>query len=266
MNQKQLETWAPWGLLIATLVIWQAACSLFHVSEFVFPSPLRIWEQMVEYRDVIAGHAWRTFWVTMVGFGIAIVVGVLLGFVIGSSRLAYAAVYPLMTAFNALPKAAFVPILVVWFGIGLGPGILTAFMTGAGAQAAAAQSDDERIAAVRDQFESRGRAPPKRVEYRSRHKDGREIDMSVTVSPIKGPGGRILGASKIARDITERKRLEQERLQLNPKAFQPIRHAVRGVDGDISGRAGEEVAVGESEAAGVEAQGFFRHAAIPRGK
>ncbi len=64
----------------------------------------------------------------MAGFGIAIVVGVLLGFLIGSSRLAYAAVYPLMTAFNALPKAAFVPILVVWFGIGLGPAILTAFL------------------------------------------------------------------------------------------------------------------------------------------
>jgi ABC-type nitrate/sulfonate/bicarbonate transport system permease component len=36
--------------------------------------------------------------------------------------------YPLMTAFNALPKAAFVPILVVWFGIGIGPAILTAFL------------------------------------------------------------------------------------------------------------------------------------------
>jgi ABC-type proline/glycine betaine transport system permease subunit len=36
--------------------------------------------------------------------------------------------YPLMTAFNALPKAAFVPILVVWFGIGAGPAILTAFL------------------------------------------------------------------------------------------------------------------------------------------
>ncbi len=36
--------------------------------------------------------------------------------------------YPLMTGFNALPKAAFVPILVVWFGIGAGPAILTAFL------------------------------------------------------------------------------------------------------------------------------------------
>lgn len=71
-------------------------------------------------------NPWETFWVTMVGFGISIVVGVLLGFLVGSSRLMYAAVYPLLVAFNAVPKAAIVPILVVWFGIGAGPGILTA--------------------------------------------------------------------------------------------------------------------------------------------
>jgi NitT/TauT family transport system permease protein len=111
MNKKQLESWSPWILLVLTIALWQALCSAFNVSEFVFPSPARIWSQMVEFRGVIAGHAWRTFWVTMAGFGIAIVVGVLLGFLIGSSRLAYTAVYPL-----------------VWFGIGVGPAILTAFL------------------------------------------------------------------------------------------------------------------------------------------
>ena len=128
MPHKNLERWSPWLLLVAVIALWQIICSAFNVSEFIFPSPARIWNQFIEYRGLIAGHAWRTFWVTMVGFGIAIVVGVLLGFIIGSSRLAYAAVYPLMTGFNALPKAAFVPILVVWFGIGVGPAILTAFL------------------------------------------------------------------------------------------------------------------------------------------
>ena len=128
MNHKLLERWAPWALLLAVVIVWQVVCTAFQVSEFIFPSPLRIWEQMVEFRGEILKHSWRTFWVTMVGFGLAIVVGVLLGFVIGSSRLAYAAIYPLMTAFNALPKAAFVPILVVWFGIGAGPAVLTAFL------------------------------------------------------------------------------------------------------------------------------------------
>ena len=126
--KSKLERFAPLILLVAILALWQLICSAFHVSEFIFPSPARIVEQTWEHRGTILGHAWRTFWVTMIGFGIAIVVGVLLGFLMGSSRLAYNAMYPLMTAFNALPKAAFIPILVVWFGIGAGPAILTAFL------------------------------------------------------------------------------------------------------------------------------------------
>jgi NitT/TauT family transport system permease protein len=128
MKRKTMERWSPLVLLVIIVAIWELITRGFGVSEFIFPSPSRIWSQTLEFKEVIMGHAWRTFWVTMVGFGVAIVVGVLLGFLIGSSRLAYAAVYPLMTAFNALPKAAFVPILVVWFGIGAGPAILTAFL------------------------------------------------------------------------------------------------------------------------------------------
>ncbi len=128
MNRRDKERWAPWALLAATIVLWELICRAFQVSEFIFPSPSRIASQLWEFRGTIAGHAWRTFWVTMVGFAISIVVGTLFGFLIGSSRTAYAAVYPLMTGFNALPKAAFVPILVVWFGIGAGPAVLTAFL------------------------------------------------------------------------------------------------------------------------------------------
>jgi NitT/TauT family transport system permease protein len=128
MNKKQMERWSPLVLLVIIVALWELLTTGMGVSEFIFPSPSRIWSQTLEFKEVILAHAWRTYWVTMVGFAIAIVVGVLLGFLIGSSRLAYAAVYPLMTAFNALPKAAFVPILVVWFGIGVGPAILTAFL------------------------------------------------------------------------------------------------------------------------------------------
>ena len=129
MNQKNFaERNAAILLLIFTLATWQAICFIFSVSEFIFPSPYQITLNLIEFKGEILRHAWTTFWTTMVGFGISILVGVFLGFVIGSSRMAYDAFYPLMTAFNALPKAAFVPILVVWFGIGAGPAILTAFL------------------------------------------------------------------------------------------------------------------------------------------
>lgn len=125
---KRVQRVAPWLLLGAFLMVWQGACLAFQISDFILPSPSAIVASLAEYSGVIAGHAWRTFWTTMVGFGLAIGVGVVLGLLMGSSKLAYAATYPLMTAFNALPKAAFVPILVVWFGLGAGPAILTAFL------------------------------------------------------------------------------------------------------------------------------------------
>jgi PAS domain S-box-containing protein len=45
-------------------------------------------------------------------------------------------------------------------------------------------------------------------------KDGRRLDISLTVSPVRDATGHITGASKIARDITERKRIERERNEL----------------------------------------------------
>ena len=125
---KNFERWAPLLLLLALLLVWQLGVVIFQVPEFIFPSPWQIALQFVEFKAPLIEAAWKTFWVTMLGFALSIVVGVLLGFLIGSSRLAYTSLYPLMVAFNAVPKAAVVPILVVWFGIGLGPGVLTAFL------------------------------------------------------------------------------------------------------------------------------------------
>ena len=128
MKQRSAERWAPFVTAIALLLLWQIVCTVFKVADYIFPSPLTIAQALFEFAVPIAEAAWKTFWVTMVGFAIAIVVGVMLGFLVGSSRLAYAAIYPLLIGFNAVPKAAIVPILIVWFGIGVGPGILTAFL------------------------------------------------------------------------------------------------------------------------------------------
>jgi NitT/TauT family transport system permease protein len=128
MKAATRERWAPVATAAVGLLLWQLVCSAFAIADYIFPSPLTIAQAMHEYAAPLLQAAWKTFWVTMLGFAIAIVVGVLLGFLVGSSRLAYAAIYPLLVGFNAVPKAALVPILIVWFGIGLGPGILTAFL------------------------------------------------------------------------------------------------------------------------------------------
>jgi len=128
MKGRAFERYAPWLLLALILLLWQVFVTVLRIPDFIFPSPLQIAQQFGEYKAALLQAAWATFWVTMVGFGLSIFFGVLLGFLIGSSRVAYAAIYPLMVGFNAVPKAAVVPILVVWFGIGIGPAILTAFL------------------------------------------------------------------------------------------------------------------------------------------
>jgi PAS domain S-box-containing protein len=55
-----------------------------------------------------------------------------------------------------------------------------------------------------------------------RRKDGKLIHISVTVSPIRDAGGKIIGASKVARDITERKRLETEITEISKREQQRI--------------------------------------------
>jgi ABC-type nitrate/sulfonate/bicarbonate transport system permease component len=54
----------------------------------------------------------------LAGFGLAVVAGLLLGVAIGSSTLVYKGLYPLLIAFNSIPKVAVVPVLIIWFGIG----------------------------------------------------------------------------------------------------------------------------------------------------
>jgi len=128
MAQRDLDRWAPWIFLVALLLLWEIGVRLARVDEFILPSATASFKALFEHFRPIMGHAWPTFWTTMVGFGIGVVVGAFLGIVIGSSRFIYNGMYPLLVAFNSIPKAAFVPVLIVWFGIGTVPAILTAFL------------------------------------------------------------------------------------------------------------------------------------------
>jgi len=70
------------------------------------------------YRYALFINGLATLATTLLGFAVAVVFGMILGIIIGSSRLAYSALYPLLVGFNSVPKAALVPIFVIWFGAG----------------------------------------------------------------------------------------------------------------------------------------------------
>ncbi|MFO7910469.1 ABC transporter permease [Vreelandella aquamarina] len=128
VNRQTVERLAPWIAVGVLTLIWELTVRLFDVPSFIFPSALDTAIALVTYAGPIGMHSWQTLWTTLVGFALGVVVGLGLGFIIGSSRFLYNACYPLLVGFNAIPKVAFVPILVVWFGIGSVPAILTAFL------------------------------------------------------------------------------------------------------------------------------------------
>jgi NitT/TauT family transport system permease protein len=118
----------PWLVAAALLVLWELACRSLHIPEFVLPPPSRIAQATYEFRDVLALDAFKTLLETVLGFSIAIVVGVLLGVAVGSSSAVYDSLYPLLVGFNSVPKVALVPLIVIWSGIGAVPAIITAFV------------------------------------------------------------------------------------------------------------------------------------------
>jgi NitT/TauT family transport system permease protein len=113
---------------LVLLVVWELGVRLFSVPTFVLPSPLTILGALPDWGDVVLKNALITLKTTLLGFAIALVTGLALGFIIGYSKLAYITLYPLLVGFHTIPKVALVPLLSIWFGIGEVPAIITAFL------------------------------------------------------------------------------------------------------------------------------------------
>ncbi len=128
MKKLSVENLAPVYFTVALFVIWEAACRLFKIDTFILPAPTEIFAAMVKYWWPLLKNSFVTLWTTMAGFTIAVVFGIALGVVVGWSRTIYRGLYPVMIGFNSVPKVAVVPILIMWFGIGEVPAILTAFL------------------------------------------------------------------------------------------------------------------------------------------
>lgn len=119
---------APFLYTLGLFVIWELSVIVFALPQTLLPAPTRVFEAIVQYWSPIWKNSLQTLYTTTLGFLIAVVAGLGIGLFIGWSKTIYAGLYPLMIGFNAIPKVALVPILVIWFGIGTVPAVLTAFL------------------------------------------------------------------------------------------------------------------------------------------
>ena len=119
------------------LLAWSAATHLFGVPPLVLPPPEQVWDALVGgllQSPFKSGsywyHAGVTVWEALLGFVVGSVVGISLGAALAHWRTLEKVAYPYVVVFQALPKVALAPLVVIWFGFDLdGKVIITAVIT-----------------------------------------------------------------------------------------------------------------------------------------
>jgi putative hydroxymethylpyrimidine transport system permease protein len=123
-----MRRWLLPTLLICGLVgAWQIAAStgaladLLELESFLVPSPAEIAESLWQSRSLLAENAWVTLREMLFGLACAILAGVALAVAMHLWANMRRAVYPLIVTSQTIPILVIAPILVVWFGYGIGP-------------------------------------------------------------------------------------------------------------------------------------------------
>jgi NitT/TauT family transport system permease protein len=120
------------SVILAYVVLfaaWELAHSLLSVPQFLLPSPSAILARASQTPVRLAEHFSTTLQEVVLGFLLGALVSIPIGIAIVYSRFLDRLVYPFLVAFQAIPKVALAPILVVWFGFGMTSKIMLGFIT-----------------------------------------------------------------------------------------------------------------------------------------
>ena len=108
-------------LIAAVLVVWEAGVVFFAIPQFILPAPSNVF--VAFYRGFASAlyidHIWITVTETLMGFVLGTALAFMLGTVIALSRPVEYFLYPFVVMFQAMPKVALAPLIIVWFGLGL---------------------------------------------------------------------------------------------------------------------------------------------------
>lgn len=118
---------APLALVIGLLVAWELAArwelaaDALSIEPFLIPAPSDIAEALWTDRALLAEDAWVTLQEVILGFLVAVAAGLGFATVLHLSETLRRAFYPVLVASQTVPIIVIAPILVVWFGFGIGP-------------------------------------------------------------------------------------------------------------------------------------------------
>ncbi|MBF8262317.1 MAG: ABC transporter permease [candidate division NC10 bacterium] len=120
-----MEAAIGFGLI---LLAWEYGTAVVRIPNYILPVPSAILRRFWETIAVQAHHLGATATTTLIGLALSLFVGILLALAVIYIRPLKAIVLPGLAAFNSIPKIAIAPLFIIWFGLGMEPKILLAFL------------------------------------------------------------------------------------------------------------------------------------------
>ena len=120
----------PFWLLLMLVVLWELAIRLFDIKPYLVPNPWSVARQLVNEWPMLWRETLPTLYATLGGFAASAIIGVPVAMWIAYSRVVESFVYPLLVFSQSIPKVAIAPLFVVWFGFGIVPKVIAAFLLG----------------------------------------------------------------------------------------------------------------------------------------
>lgn len=115
-------------LMVAFLGVWEIGVLAFGVRAFILPPPSQVF--LALYRgfagNLYPGHILVTLSETLLGFLLGTALAFILGTIVALSRRIEYFLYPFILMFQAMPKVALAPLIIVWFGLGLTSKVINA--------------------------------------------------------------------------------------------------------------------------------------------
>ena len=113
-NARRLQIAIPWLVGVGLFAVWELACRVFEIPPFVLPRPSAVFATMYDYRGPLLEHSLHTLFTTIIGFVLAVAGGTAIGLAVGASSFVYVGLYPVLIAFNSIPKVALVPVIFLF--------------------------------------------------------------------------------------------------------------------------------------------------------
>jgi NitT/TauT family transport system permease protein len=114
--------------LVVLVASWEALCRLLQIPAFLIPAPSQVALRLYDKHELYFMHTWITIYETTAGFFLAVAFGIVSAAIIVVIPRLRDVVMPLLLVAQLVPKVAVAPLLLIWFGYGLFPKIIIAFL------------------------------------------------------------------------------------------------------------------------------------------